>query len=377
MRVVFLTHNYPRYPGDVAGAFLHPLAQALAARNHNVVVVAPSDHGAGGTTTLDGIRVERVRYAAPGRERYAYSGRMQEALQSPAGWLAMIRLTTALRRGAEVAAGSDPAAVIHAHWWFPAGLAAPARPCVVTLHGTDGRLLGRPGATWLARRALRSSRVVTTVSRHVATQVERATGRAVDEAHRSPMPVALPSRRSAGGAGLVFVGRLTSQKRVDLAVEAHARLVASGRRLPLVIVGDGPARAGLEALAERLGTGLVQFVGQVAPDQVASSIGDADVLVFPAVGEGLGLVVIEALACGVPVVACRDGGGVLDIVGAGGAGAIVEPTAPAIADGVLAILADAGFRSRAAAAGDRYRNDLAPARVAERCEGWYREALGV
>ena len=212
MRVVFLTHNYPRYPGDVAGAFLHSLARALAGRDHDVRVVAPSDQGAGGSTEVDGIPVERVRYATPGRERYAYSGRMQEALRSPAGWFAMLRLTAALRRGAEAAAGTDPATVIHAHWWFPAGLAAPPRPCVVTLHGTDARLLTKPGAGWLARRALRRGRVVTAVSRHVASQVEQATGLVVDEAHRSPMPLELPSRRSAGGGGVVFVGRLTRQK---------------------------------------------------------------------------------------------------------------------------------------------------------------------
>ncbi len=372
MRVVFLTHNYPRGPGDVAGAFLHPLALALAARNHDVRVVAPSDRGAGGSANLDGIPVDRVRYASPDREHYAYSGRMQEALRSPGGWLAMLRLVSALRRGAEAAAGDDPESVIHAHWWFPAGLAAPDRPCVVTLHGTDAALLAKPGATWLAGRALRRGRVVTAVSTHVGNQVERATRRSIDAGHRSPMPFTLPARRSAGGAGLVYVGRLTRQKRVDLALRAHARCVAAGHRLPFVIAGDGPERPALTALAESLGTGLVRFVGQIAPAQVGSTIGDADVFMFPAVGEGLGLAAIEALGCGVPVVACGDGGGVLDIVPAG---TVVDPTPEALSAGIMAVLADPTARVGAALAGDRYRTDLSPERVAARCEDWYREAL--
>ena len=372
MRVVFLTHNYPRAPGDVAGAFLHPLALALAARNHDVRVVAPSDHGVGGSSRLDGIPVDRVRYASPDRERYAYSGRMQEALRSPAGWLAMLRLVSALRRGAEAAAGDDCQTVIHAHWWFPAGLAAPDRPCVVTLHGTDAALLARPGATWLARRALRRGRVVTAVSTHVGGQIERATRRTIDAGHRSPMPLTLPARRSAGGAGLVFVGRLTRQTRVDLALRGHALCVAAGHRLDFLVIGDGPERPALAALAESLGTGLVRFAGQVAPAQVGAAIGDADVFVFPALGEGLGLAAIEALGCGVPVVACGDGGGVLDIVPAGMA---VAPTPEALAAGIAAVLADPGARRRAAEAGDRYRIELSPDSVAARCEDWYREAL--
>lgn len=373
MRVVFLTHNYPRSAGDVAGAFLHPLAQALAARGHAVSVVAPSDQGAGGHSTLDGIPVERVRYAAPEREIYAYTGRMQEALRSPAGWLAIWRMVGALGRAADRAAAGDPRTVIHAHWWFPAGLAAPPRPCVVTLHGTDARLLSKPGARWLARRALRAGRVVTAVSSHVASQIERATGRTVNAAHQSSMPVDLPSRISSGGGGLVVLGRLTSQKRVDLALRAHARLVAGGHRLPLRIIGDGPARQSLQSLAASLGTGMVSFAGQVPPAAVPDLLSNADLMLFPALGEGLGLAAIEALACGVPVVACRDGGGLLDIVGKAAA---AEPTPEGIEAAVVAILADPAARPHAAEAGARYRRDLAPSRVAERCEAWYREALG-
>lgn len=373
MRVVFLTHNYPRDAGDVAGAFLHPLARALAARNHDVRVVAPSDRGAGGQSTLDGIPVERVRYAAPAREIYAYSGRMQEALRSPAGWLALGRMIRAMGQAAARLAAGDPQAVVHAHWWFPAGFAAPEGPCVVTLHGTDAQLLRKPGAAWLAQRALRPGRIVTAVSSHVAALVERVTGRPVDASHQTPMPVDLPSRRSTGGGGLVVLGRLTAQKRVDLALRAHARLVAGGRKLPLRVIGDGPARHALQALAASLGTGLVSFAGQVPPAAVPDLLSNADLMLFPAVGEGLGLAAIEALACGVPVVACRDGGGLLDIVGSGAA---APPSPEGIEAAAALLLDDPAARARAEAAGARFRVDLAPARVAERCEAWYREALG-
>jgi glycosyltransferase involved in cell wall biosynthesis len=375
MRVVFVTHNYPRFPGDLAGSFLHPLARALVGRGHELVVVAPSEAGRNGRDVLDGIPVARVRYASPGRERYAYTGRMGEALRTPAGWLALVRLLRALRVAVRSEAAGPGATVVHAHWWIPAGLAAPPEvPCVVTLHGTDARWLTAPGAAVLARRALRPPRVLTAVSRSVAARAAAATGRPIDDAHVGPMPVTGPARPSRGGRGLVFVGRLTDQKRVELAIGAFAAL--DPRRAPsLTIVGDGPARTRLEDLSRRLGVdGRVRFVGRVAADAVRDHLTDADGFVFPARAEGFGLSVIEALLAGVPVVACRDGGGVADVLDAGG-GLLVDPTTEAVGQGMTAVLADPDFRRRAHAAGLEWEKGLAPERVAGRYEAWYHEAL--
>ena len=85
MRVVFLTHNYPRFAGDVSGAFLATLARALVRRGVEVRVVAPSDEGKGGAEELDGVTVRRVRYASAARETLAYRGTMQSALRGPGG----------------------------------------------------------------------------------------------------------------------------------------------------------------------------------------------------------------------------------------------------------------------------------------------------
>src|SRR5262249_27755284 len=65
LRVLFLTHAYPRYAGDIAGGFLHLLATALVRRGHEIRVLAPSEEGLGGTDVLDGIAITRVRYGPP------------------------------------------------------------------------------------------------------------------------------------------------------------------------------------------------------------------------------------------------------------------------------------------------------------------------
>lgn len=379
MRVVFLTHNYPRWPGDLSGSFLGTLATALVRRGIEVRVVAPSDEGRGGEEELGGVRIRRVRYASAGQETLAYRGTMATALRGPGGWRALAGLWRALRRAAreEIAAGAD---LVHAHWWVPAGMAAPSSaPLVVTVHGTDAALLRSSRlARRLARPVFARARVVTAVSRELASWVQNATGRHIAPAHVHPMPVDSRSWPwTTGGGGTVVVARLTAQKRIHLAIEATAFLASCGHDLPLTVVGDGPERPALERQAERLGIAeFVRFVGAVEPGQVARHLERADVMLFPAREEGFGLAAAEALMAGVPVVACWDGGGLLDVVPESGAGRLTLPSAEALSDAALDLLQDPQRLALARLVGESWRARLAPENVAELCEGWYREALG-
>ena len=378
MRVVFLTHNYPRHAGDVSGAFLATLAAGLRRREIDVRVVAPSDEGRGGTEELDGVPVRRVRYASARRETLAYRGTMQTALRGPAGLGALAGLWRALRRAAreELHAGAD---LIHAHWWVPAGLAVPREArMVLTVHGTDAALLRRSRlARRIARPVFHRAALVTAVSRELAGWVQNGVGRYIEPAHVHPMPVDSRGRPwTTGGGGAVVVARLSPQKRVSLAIDAVAVLISCGHELPLTIVGDGPERPALERQVERLGIeSFVRFVGSVPASEVQHYLASADVMIFPAQGEGFGLAAAEALMSGVPVVACWDGGGVLDVVPESGAGRLTLPSADRMADTVLDVLADPDRLALARLVGESWRARLAPDHVAELCEGWYREAL--
>ena len=182
---------------------------------------------------------------------------------------------------------------------------------------------------------------------------------------------------TTGGGGAVVLARLTPQKRVHLAIEAVAALAAAGHELPLTIIGDGPERVALERLVSRLGiVPFVHFAGAVAPADVPFHLAGADLMIFPAQGEGFGLAAAEALMAGIPVVACWDGGGVLDVVPATGAGRLVLPSGEAIGDAVLELLNDPDRMAVGRLVGESWRARLAPDHVAEICEGWYREALG-
>jgi len=379
LRVVFLTHNFPRFSGDVSGAFLATLATGLQHREVEVHVVAPSDRGECGGAEIDGIAVRRVRYASAEGETLAYRGNMAEAAQTPSGAFAAWSMGRALRRAAreEVARG---ARLVHAHWWIPAGLAAPPEtPMVVTVHGTDAVLLGKSRvARMLARPVFRRARVATAVSASAAEAIRHATGRTVTGRHVQPMPADISRYQSwsPGGGGMMAVARLTEQKRIDLAIRALALLPPSLGAL--TIIGDGPQRPGLEALRDELGLGArVRFLGAQPPARVAELLATADLALFPARNEGFGLAAAESLMCGVPVVACEDGGGVLAVVTSGGAGRWARPDPASFAAAIVSLATDPAAREHARAEGTRWRSELSPDHVAEVCAGWYREALGL
>jgi glycosyltransferase involved in cell wall biosynthesis len=389
VRIACVTHAYPRWDGDVPGAFVERLVLALARRGHTVAVVAPADGGRGGREVRHGVTVERVRYAPARFETLAYSGTMLGAVRSPWGLTAFASLVLQLGRAAQRVAAAMDADLIHAHWWVPAGLAVglagrrrggARRPYVVTLHGTDVALLDwfRP-ARWLAAWVLRQAAAVTAVSSYLADNVSRLAGIDRSRITVAPMPIdsARFTRLSGGGGGIVTVGRVTRQKRLALLVDAVSRLAAEGLPIALTITGDGPERPELERLVRGRGaTDLIRFTGAVEPDRIPEILGDADVFGFPAVSEGLGLAAVEALMLGIPVVAARDGGGVTDVVPERGAGRLVGPDAAAFAAAIRDVLADPSARAAAADAGAALKRRFDPDAVARTFEAVYQRALG-
>ena len=154
-----------------------------------------------------------------------------------------------------------------------------------------------------------------------------------------------------------------------------AALRASGNPIRLTIAGDGPERAALERRAAEADlAGLVTFRGAVDTVEVPGVLAGADVMLATSVGEGFGLAAAESLMAGVPVVACTDGGGLLDVVPPSGAGRVVAPDPAAIAR-AIGELAGAESRSSARDEGARWRERLSGDHVASVCAGWYEEAL--
>ena len=154
---------------------------------------------------------------------------------------------------------------------------------------------------------------------------------------------------------VVFVGRLRRYKGAQLAIRALPRVLERVPEATLRIAGDGPYRAALEALALRLGVaGRVRFLGAVSPAAKVDALNAAQVALAPSPKEGWGLTVIEANACGTPVVASRSPG-LVESVRDGETGLLVpHGDVPALADAIVRLLSDAPLRLKLASQGVRW-----------------------
>lgn len=161
------------------------------------------------------------------------------------------------------------------------------------------------------------------------------------------------AQRQAGSSGqrLLFVGRLAAVKGVPVLFAALAQLRPAFPALHLLLIGDGPERPTIEADARALGlTDLVTFAGYQSQGAVAAALGASDILVLPSFAEGVPVVLMEAMAAGLPVVATPVGG-ISELVGPE-SGVLVPPAdAEALAAALRSLLADADLRAGMGRAG--------------------------
>ncbi|HWO89620.1 MAG TPA: glycosyltransferase [Gemmatimonadales bacterium] len=383
MRLLWVAHSFPRVEGDIAGAFLWRLAEALSDRGHEVTVLAPADRGDMGEPKLGRVEVRRLRYASPRLETIAYQGTMHELSASPLGAWAFAALVRTFRREISRCLATGRYHLVHAHWWVPGGLAAVraerhGRPAVITLHGTDMRLARAvPGGRMAMRWVLRRAALTTAVSSYLSAEAATVLRTTRDRVPVTPMPLALGITGDPDSArhGALFVGRLTRQKGVHDLLEALSILKRQGLSVDLTIVGDGPERANLKAQAIAAALPVV-FAGYVPPDEVGRHFVGKRLFCLPAYEEGLGLVVAEALTQGVPVVATRSGG-IPDLMMDPEAGLLVPPGDPrSLAAAIRTVLMEDRFRIGAVRTGRILAERLSPEAVAERFEGYYLRARG-
>ncbi len=385
MKVLFLTHSFPRVDGDAAGSFVLRLAQALAAEDVDVRVVAPSATGLASHESLGGVAVDRFRYAPRKYETLAYGGNM--AAQVKESWSAKFTLVGFL--GAEFRAGvrarrAFEPDLVHAHWWFPNGLAAAwvsrmsAIPLVTTLHGTDVRMARNiPVSRPAYRHVMQQSAAVTAVSRWLSDEARSIVS--MKPPVVAPMPVRTeifsPDASTPRTRRLLFVGRLMAQKGIELLLDA---LTSLPQDVGLDIIGDGPDRTALESRARELGIAeRVEFHGAVKQFALPLFYRRAAALVVPSSEEGLGLVAVEAQLCETPVVAF-DSGGLPDVIQHDRTGILVQQRdAGALGSAIAALLSRADGGASLAGAGRLHAlATFAPESVAKRYAEIYRSVVG-
>ncbi|WP_040948942.1 glycosyltransferase family 4 protein [Gorillibacterium massiliense] len=150
---------------------------------------------------------------------------------------------------------------------------------------------------------------------------------------------------------VLYAGRLAQEKQPELAIEAMNRFVRlSGAKAKLVVAGDGPLLPALKDLALRTNTS-VHFIGALPQIQLQKWMAASDVLLFSSPTETFGNIVLEAMACGLPIIAA-DAGAVPDTVIDGMNGLLCSPgSSSSFADALCRMYEDSLLRAKLAAAG--------------------------
>ena len=382
MKVLVTSRLYPSSATPSRGTFVHEQARFLQKHCH-LDVVSPTPFSlpwpGGGRWSayghiatrevLDGLTVCYPRFLSFPR-RLFFKGLWR-------------RYLGALRRAAS---GLTPD-LIHAHLAYPDGLAAIeygreiGRPVVISVHGHDVREIPDANPLWRAMvaRALQGAERVIASSGDVRGRVSdlgvpdervRVIPQGVDCELFKQTGDRVPG---AGGWRLLYVGRFDERKGVGVLLEAMRAIRQRRDDVSLRLVGGSPVSGTAAEFRDRsldLGD-CVEFVDEQPHEAIPAIMAESDIFVLPSFYDSFGIVLVEALACGVPVVATRCGGPE-DIVEEGLGRLVAAGDVGDLAQGIMAVLDGYAeydrkeMRLKMAAAYD-YR------RVAERIYGVYEE----
>lgn len=373
-RVLVLTSTFPRWENDPEPAFVFELSRRLT-EEFEVTVLSPRTPGSKRRENMADLRVIRFPYFFNRWEKLAMHGGgiLNQLKTNPVYYLmvpffllgqllAVIRLLRNQRFD-----------LIHAHWLIPQGFIAALSllmtrkkiPLLCTSHGGDLFALKGKGLQRLKRWVMDKSNALTVVS-HAMKKTVVAMGIDPDKVEVIPMGVDLKGLFTPDPGvqrktdELLFVGRLVEVKGLQTLFDAMPKVLAKYPGIRLIVAGAGPLESELRASAKKLDIAdRVDFRGMVMQSKLPELYRQATMAVFPfvvtksGIQEGFGLVVVEAMGCGCPVIA-GDLPALHDTVIHEENGLLFESgNSQALADAIIRMLADPDLCFRLAGEGRR------------------------
>ena len=369
MKILMVIYMFPPVTGGgEQGAF--ELARTLVEMGHDVHVATTHFKGLKRFEEMDGIKVHRI-VGNPFLGPYKSPQRKSKALSS----LAMVHFMITSQFPLTQLVSREGFDVINAQFIMPAGVPAikagivDSTPVVTSMVGGDlytpnepffmslFRTIIIPGYRYMFSHSTLTAISTDTIKRAQALGCKERvilTPYGIDAGKFSKKS---PDKKLRGKYGLegktvlLSVCRLSRRKGLEYLLRAVARLSNDVR---LLMIGDGIERDNLVRLSNELGIlGRVVFVGRVPNDELLAYYNLADIFVLPSLHEGMGIVFLEAMACGLPVVTTNIGG-MVDFIKDGETGLLVEPRdAEQLSRALSRLIKDKKLRERIAKNGER------------------------
>ena len=318
-RLLVLASTYPRWQDDPEPGFVHELSKRLTDA-FEVTVLCPHAAGAKTRDRMDGVNVYRYHYARASLETLVNNGGINGNLKkSPWKWLLVpVFLLSQWWHTLWLIRRLKPD-VVHAHWIIPQGLVlcmarlfTAKTPFLLTSHGADLFTLKSGMMSRLKAWILKQAAFITVVSEPMRQQALRL---GVTESRVAVMPMGVDFEKFTPSADvarnpneILFVGRLVEKKGLSYLIRALERVRHEIPDVRLTVIGFGPEEPALRKLSAELGLDAhIDFIGSNPHADLISHYRRAALFVAPFVEaadgdqEGLGLVTIEAIACGCSV----------------------------------------------------------------------------
>jgi glycosyltransferase involved in cell wall biosynthesis len=346
-----LTSTFPRWKNDPEPAFVYELNRRLK-NCFDITVLTPRTPGSQDKEIMEGLKVIRYPYFFRSWENIAsHSGGILNQLRvNPFNFLVIPFFLSGQLWATIRLLRQERFDVIHAHWIIPQGLIAAIAmmfvkysiPMVSTSHGGDLYALKGKLFQKLRLWVIKKSRVLTVVSRAMKdilldTGICSANIRVISMGVDFKNRFVSVSNKTRSSRELLFVGRLVKKKGLNVLIKAMPIVLDKYPDVHLTVVGSGTLMYNLLKQCKTLGiSNKINFIGSKPQSILPDLYQKASLAIFPSRGqEGLGLVVLEAIGCGCPVIA-SDLPAIRGIVVHEKTGLVVPPGNPeALADTIL------------------------------------------
>ena len=369
VKILVLTSSYPTHEGTHEGGFVADLVRYLSERGILPVVLAPHFLGGSFKEHQDGILIFRFPYFFPFRfERLAYgSGLLFNIRRDFFAFAGIIPFCKAGLVWTLCILFRERVDIIHTHWLIPQGFIGALVHCftgiphVATVHGSDLAIIRKSAVlTRICSFIIHHSDAITVNSSYNRQQLVSLVPGSERKIQIIPMGVDVNAfhkripldevNKSKQDHILLNVGRLIELKGTQYLIEAMPAVIRSVPNASLVIIGTGPEEERLTRRIHELSLEEhVRFLGKIRHDEIMTYYQQADTVVLPSVTvagstEGLGVVLLEAMASGCPVIGTSVGG-IPDIITDGENGFLVpERDSVQLAEKIIQLLLDAKLR---------------------------------